>query len=261
MDEFEPKKLAVLRIYQILQDYSDNEHPMTQKEIGEKLYSDYGIVLERKAIARNLQMLESAGMHIHFNERQGCYLSSRRFEDSELRLLIDGVLSSRYIPTNYSKDLINKLCGLTNKYFKPSVKHIYSVDHWDKTDAKDLFLNIEIIGDAIERNRQIAFTTRFYGTDKKFHKGFEMEGTPCAMLINDQQYFLLYIWDLNEGDEGEEPYYVVFTYPIEEITDIRILEEKKGVDPTEIDAFKNGLDIPKFLNEYSIGKSGVVFSD
>ena len=52
MESFEPKKLALIRIWQILKEYSDYDHPLTQDDIARHLENDYGIVIERKAISR-----------------------------------------------------------------------------------------------------------------------------------------------------------------------------------------------------------------
>ena len=102
MESFESKKLALLRILQILEYYSDADHQLKQEDIAKRLSSDYGIVIERKAIGRNLSLLKEAGVEIK-STRNGCYLAERTFEDSELRLLIDGVLSSKYITAKHSK--------------------------------------------------------------------------------------------------------------------------------------------------------------
>ena len=64
MSGFEPKKLALLRIWQILKEYSDYNHPLTQEDIATYLERDYGIVIERKAISRNLSLLKEAGVEI-----------------------------------------------------------------------------------------------------------------------------------------------------------------------------------------------------
>ena len=48
----EPKKLALLRIWQILQKHSDYDHPMTQEDIITHLRNDYGIEMERKAVGK-----------------------------------------------------------------------------------------------------------------------------------------------------------------------------------------------------------------
>ena len=126
MDSLEHKKSALLHILQILQRYSDENHPLKQEDMIKILNVEYGIPLERKAIGRNIQLLKDAGVEIE-STRAGSWLSEREFTDAELRMLIDGVLSSKYVPEGYSKDLINKLCGLTSKYFKSHIKYTPSV--------------------------------------------------------------------------------------------------------------------------------------
>ena len=62
----EPKKLALVRIWQILLTYSDYDHPLKQEDIAEILEREYGIVLERKAIGKNISLLREAGVDICF---------------------------------------------------------------------------------------------------------------------------------------------------------------------------------------------------
>ena len=64
----EPKKLALLRIWQILQRHSDYDHPMTQEEIIKYLENDYGIQMERKAVGKNIADLRDvcADVDAHF---------------------------------------------------------------------------------------------------------------------------------------------------------------------------------------------------
>ena len=47
MDALEPKKLALIRILQILKTHSDFNHPLTQEDISHYLENDYGIFIER----------------------------------------------------------------------------------------------------------------------------------------------------------------------------------------------------------------------
>ena len=96
MESFEPKKLALIRVLQILERHSDSEHPIKHEKIVELLESEYGLTIERKAIGRNISLLNEAGYDIE-TTKKGSYLAERTFEDSELKLLIDGVLSSKNI--------------------------------------------------------------------------------------------------------------------------------------------------------------------
>ena len=54
----EPKKLALLRILEILKEHSDFDHPLKQEEIANYLEKDYGIIIERKAVGRNISLLK-----------------------------------------------------------------------------------------------------------------------------------------------------------------------------------------------------------
>lgn len=190
MDSYESKKLALIREGQILKEYSDERHPLTQEDIANYLKQDYGIVMERKAISRNLSLLKEAGMEIE-SGRSGSYLVSREFEDSELHMLIDSVLCSKHITANYSKDLIKKLCALSNKYFKAGNKNVYSVEEWNKTENPNLFFNIEMIDDAIENRRQLRYDYNKYGIDKKLHKSSNHTVSPYRMLLHNQRYYLM----------------------------------------------------------------------
>ena len=78
MESFEPKKLALIRIWQILKEYSDHKHPMTQEDIARHLESDYGIAIERKAVSRNISLLKEAGVGIE-SCRAGCYIDYREY--------------------------------------------------------------------------------------------------------------------------------------------------------------------------------------
>ena len=154
MDTLEPKKLALLRVLQILWKESDADHSLHQGQIASLLEREYGIVVERKAIGRNLSLLQEAGFEIESNGG-GFYLNSRLFEDSELQLLIDGVLSSRHISLPHSKELIGKLCRLSNRYFPRHVSNIHSVGEWNKTENKTLFYHIELVDEAIESGKMV----------------------------------------------------------------------------------------------------------
>lgn len=235
MAGFEPKKLALLRIWQILKENTDYEHPMTQEEIAEKLDRDYGIVLERKAIGRNISLLLEAGVEVE-SRRAGCYIDTREFEDAELRMLIDGVLSSKHITARHSKDLIERLCGLSNKYFKSHVKNIFSVNDWNKTDNQALFYNIELIDTAIEKGLMIAYDYNKYGIDKKLHKSSFQRVSPYQMILHNQRYYLM-AYSSYWGN-------MVF-HRLDRITNMSILDDQPAADLRSIPGYQSGIDYKK----------------
>ena len=246
-DSSEAKKLLIVRILQILEYYSDVNHPLTQEEIIKKLYDDYGIEAERKAIGRNIALLQdmferesmtnnATAIVIESDKRKGSFIDKRLFEDSELRLLIDGVLASKYISERYSKDLIEKLSMLSNRYFKANVKHVYSVKDWDKTDNKSLFYNIGMIDEAIEKCRQITFDYNKYGADKKLHKTSSHTASPYQLILHNQHYYLVFF---NERWEK------ICHFRLDKITNITLTDSV--ITPLRsLKGYENGLDYKKY---------------
>ena len=237
MARLEPKKLALLRIWQILQKHSDYDHPLTQEDIIKYLEKDYGIEMERKAVGKNIADLRDAGIDIG-SRRAGSYIDSREFEDSELKLLIDGVLQSKHITAKHSKDLIEKLCGLSNKYFRSHVKNVYSVNDWSKTENQALFYNIEVVDEAIATGKQIQYDYNKYGVDAKLHKSSFQRVSPYQLILHNQRYYLM----------GYSDYWGNMTFHrMDRISNMRIYD-KPATPITSINGYENGLDFKQIAS-------------
>ena len=228
----EPKKLALLRIWQILREESDYDHPMTQADIAGKLEREYGIVIERKAVSRNISMLREAGVEVEQGQR-GVYLDRRDFEDAELRMLIDGVLSSKHITAKHSKELIERLCGQSNKYFKPHIRNVYSVNDWSKTENQALFYNIEVIDQAIEQGVMVSYNYNKYGADKKLHSSSYQRVSPYQMILHNQRYYLM---------AYNEYFGNMVFHRLDHITNIKLRPEHPSVPIRTVKGYERGID-------------------
>ena len=237
----ESKKLALLRILHVLQKYSNEAHPLTHDDILGYLDKDYGIEADRRLVARQLALLHEAYDAVNSpivlvsDPRKGTYIEQGEFEDSELRLLIDGVLSSRHITARHSKDLIEKLCAQSNQYFRPRVKNIYSVNDWNKTDNMAVFLNIELIDEAIENGKQIKFVYNKYGADKKLHKTSNPRVSPYQLILHNQRYYLM---------ARHERFEQMHFYRLDRITNMEIVEQPL-TNIREVEGYKSGIDYKK----------------
>jgi predicted DNA-binding transcriptional regulator YafY len=237
MASLEPKKLALLRIWQILRKHSDYDHPLKQDDIIKYLDKEYGIQMERKAIGKNIADLRDAGIEIG-SCRAGSYIDSREFEDSELKLLIDGVLQSKHITARHSKDLIEKLCGLSNKYFRSHVKNVYSVNDWSKTENQALFYNIDIVDEAIATVKQVQYDYNKYGVDAKLHKSSFQRVSPYQLILHNQRYYLM----------GYSSYWGNMTFHrLDHITNMRI-SDKPAIPITSIKGYENGIDFKQIAS-------------
>ena len=232
------KKLSILYTLEILKDYSDENHLLSQTEIAKKIYNIYGMECERKSIGANIDSLIDFGYDV-IKTNSGCYLAGRDFESSEIRFLIDAVFSSKSINSKHSIDLANKLSKNLSIYQRKQYKYIYKSDELNRTDNKELFYNIDVINEAIDKNKQIQFEYKRFNLKEPEKKKKPYVVNPYFLINNQGKYFLVCNYDY--FDE-------IANYKLDRIHNIKILDSP--IKPiTKVNGYENGLDIAKYANE------------
>jgi predicted DNA-binding transcriptional regulator YafY len=231
MSNLKRKKLS-FAILDILRQYSDENHKLSQNDIVELLERDYDMKADRKSVKRNITTLLEMGYPIDFKETLRMYPNKdgvleesyilsdfwldREFTDAELRLLIDSLLFSKHIPYSQCDELITKLEGLSNRYFKSRVRFISTLPETAPKN-RELFYTIEILDEAIANGKQVAFTYNEYGTDKKLHPKRQREYivNPYQMAATNGRYYLIGNYDKYDN---------LANYRLDRITGIRLLD-------------------------------------
>ena len=258
-----PKKMVLINILDILKRYSDENHKLSQKQIADILKNEYNTTVERKTIKRNIQTLIDFGYDIEYTETMRCIRNKngekeessvssdfylvREFTDSELRLLIDSLMFNRYLPINQCKEMINKIEGLSNEYFKSRVGHVTNLSDYMPRNNQ-VFYTLEILDEAISKNKQVSLVYNSYGTDKKLHprKDEPYIINPYQMVAVNDKYYL--ICNVDKYDN-------VANFRLDRITEIKILKSK--VKPKkQVRGLENGLNLPKHMAEHIYMFSG-----
>lgn len=104
----EYNKPRILYLKRILEEKTDEEHPLTTSQLIEILNTEFGIYAHRTTISKDIAALVDFGMDIvTIHSTQSKYfVASRKFELPELKLLIDAVESSKFITEKKSRALI-----------------------------------------------------------------------------------------------------------------------------------------------------------
>ena len=122
--------LLGLKIMDLLREFTDKDHGLTQKEIVKLLKIVYRTEVDRKTVGRNISILidYDKGRYIGYKTatrmqngeeseiRTELYYKSD-YEEGEMQVLFDSILSNRHISMKYTKDLIEKISE-NNKWFK-----------------------------------------------------------------------------------------------------------------------------------------------
>lgn len=264
MKEKQPKKLVLFNILDILKRYTDENHRLSQKEIEEILRNEYDMTVDRKTVKSSLMNLEEFGYELEYSESMrpmknkktgeieetfilSDFYLRRDFEDSELRLLIDSLLFSKHLPYSQCKELVEKLGKLSNKYFKARIKHIATMPE-DRTNNKELFLNIDLIDEAISHKKKISFKYLDYDTDLKQHPKKDQSGkeriyvvTPYQMAAKEGKYYLICNYDYYDD---------ISNYRVDRISNIQILDEKAKPFESLKGANGQALNLAQYMREH-----------
>ena len=230
----EHKKSRPLYVANYLKKKSDNIQWVTQKDILDYLYEEYGIMPDRKTIKRDIAMLrDEMGMDIEEESYKGYRLRSREFELDDLKILAECVYAAKFISEERSNDLIDVLCEFcSEKQAQKFKREVVLVDRVKTLESKTLY-TINAIREAMEpqrwpseflRGRKISFhyTTHSITDVHKLidkHDGKQYKVSPYKLAINDGNYYMI-----GMEDEAQD----LRTYRIDRMRDVRVLDEKQN---------------------------------
>ena len=244
------KKMLNMFILEILRNYTDEDHSLTQQEIIKLLEKDYGTVCDRRSVKNNVLLLkefgESHGFEISMED--GYRMIFREFDDTELRILIDSVLFSKEFSSNQAKELIKKIKGLSSKYFNAKVSNICNIPELNKNINRQNIYSIDKINDAISGKHKISFVYNDIGTDFKLHSRRKESYivNPYRIVANNGKFYLIGNYDKYDN---------IVHFRIDRMTDVCELEER--VKPMkDVPELSSGLNLPRHMAEHIYMFSG-----
>ena len=228
-------KNRILYLKEILEKYTDDEHPLTTSQIVQLLEKNYSLTVHRTTIPKDIAILVSYGMDIVTvkSTQTKYFLGERSFEIPELTLLIDAVMASKFITTSKSERLIEKLNGLTSVHTAKKLKRNMYVTDRIKPENEHIYYIVDAINEAINRNRQIAFQYYEYsGLKKKVlrHKGEIYKISPYHLVWNGDFYYVVGFSDKHSK---------IVSFRVDRIASApTILQEKAAPVPMDFDLAK-----------------------
>ena len=177
------QRLKLHYIERYLHENTDEDHPVLISDIIHYLKGK-GIPSERKAIYLDLEALSELGLDVQ-SRRQGrstvYFIGNRDFQLPELKLLVDSVLSSKFITEKKSMELIKKLEGLASKHQASQLHHELHVSGRIKSMNESIYYNVDDISSAINMDSSITF--KYFNWDARGKKVFKRSGhLPCKSL-------------------------------------------------------------------------------
>ena len=229
-------KSNMLCVLHILEEYSDPDHPLSTRDIIAKMESLYDRSANRRTIYGAIESLQDFGFEIstYADTGAGAYLIDRKFSPAEIKLLIDAIYSCEYISKKQTEELLEKLRSFLSSYERKHYNYTNIIAPEKKSPNPEVFLNIEILEQAINERKQVSFTYMDYDYDKKLKPRREKPYvvSPYIMLCEGGRYYLVLI---SKGHT--EPSF----YRIDMMKNIKVLDESIEFSKREakLDTVKN----------------------
>lgn len=220
MPKSDNQKLKILYILDYLEKNSHEENLVRASELIAFLENHHGISCDRKTVYSDIAALQDYGIDIVSvpGKNGGYYVASRNFELPELKLLIDAVLSSRYLTEKKSHELIEKLCTQCNEHDAKLMRRNVLVSGRVKSMNETIYYNVDAIQEAIAQNKQIVF--RYFDWNLNSQRSYREKpyhASPFGLCQDNENCYLLALSERHG----------ITSYRVDRMTDICLTDESR----------------------------------
>ena len=192
--------IRLLLLKQYLEANAGKDRFVTRREI-EKFLEDKGYPVEKKTLYTDFGILEEVfGLQLEYDvHKKGYRLLNPPFEPYELRLMVDGVQSSKFITKEKAREITGKIKKLAGNTVRDSLNRQAYVAERVRSMNDSVVRDADRIHEAINKDLKIGFRYFHYspatGNEKRYSKsGNQYIVSPYALLWNNGNYYL-YAYD------------------------------------------------------------------
>ena len=188
-------RIKLLKIWEILCQETDEEHPMESLTLIEKL-AEMGIPCTRKTLYTDIQILNDCGYEVICSRKKKneYYVIDRSFDLPELHILLDAVQAASFITPKKTKEFVNKIAALAGSRSGEVIKRNIVAFNTTKNTNESIYYSINEIATAINKKKKIEFV--YFDYDADYRKVYRKDGAkyivnPYATIFSDDNYYLL----------------------------------------------------------------------
>ena len=222
------RKMKLLEVMRILERETDDEHRLTANQIAQKLIGRGFHKPDRKGIYNDINVLNyfhtpAEGKKPDFfvdkdPDDFGYYLTYRLLDVADLKLIIDAILSSKFLSEAKTKELIAAMETLCSRHQARALNHEVMLANRVKSMNDNVLRNVDYLNAAIMNDCQVSFKYFDYGMkmERLYYKSI-VEVSPLFMVYADDNYYLI---------SFNEKYKALRTYRIDRMTNVSFLPDK-----------------------------------
>lgn len=189
------RKVKLLKLLEMLQQNSDEQHPMSTSSIIARL-EQMGIPCDRRTLAQDIATLSDLDYEIMTStvgHEKAYYVEDRNFSIPELKILIDAVHASSFITAKKSDELIAKIASLAGSHRAEVLTRSMVAFNTRKHSNEKIFYIVDELESAILRRKKVLF--RYFDLNENGERVYRRDGhryvvEPVALVFNEDNYYL-----------------------------------------------------------------------
>ena len=190
------QKIKLLKLYELLQQETDEEHPMTTMTIVHRL-GEAGISCDRRTLSKDMAILNEYGYEFMWrkvSKEKGYYVEDRSFSVPELKILIDAVQAASFITDKKTAELVDKIANLGGSHRADILKDNMVCFNTRKHSNEAIYYNVKYLEDAIQQQKKVIY--RYFDLNEYGEKVYRKDGhhyvaEPVALVFNEDNYYLV----------------------------------------------------------------------
>ena len=190
------QKIKLLKLYELLQQETDEEHPMTTMTIVHRL-GEAGISCDRRTLSKDMAILNEYGYEFMWrkvSKEKGYYVEDRSFSVPELKILIDAVQAASFITDKKTAELVDKIANLGGSHRADILKDNMVCFNTRKHSNEAIYYNVNYLEDAIQQQKKVIY--RYFDLNEYGEKVYRKDGhhyvaEPVALVFNEDNYYLV----------------------------------------------------------------------
>ena len=155
-----------------------------------------GLVASRKTISRDIEELITSDVDVVCNpgKPHQYFVGDRHFELPEVKLLVDAVRASRFIPQRKADVLISKLTSLVSYYQAQEMHRSLYTDKLARSSGYKAYITVDLLHTAVSKKKKITCKYFEWGADKKKeykHRRQDYFISPYGLVWNNDRYYVV----------------------------------------------------------------------
>ena len=230
----EPKRIRILKIWEILFRETDEEHPILTETLIKKL-GEIGINCVRSTLYQDVKTLRKYGYEIFCKrgKQNEYYVADRNISIPEVLILMDAVQAASFITQQKTEELVEKIAELAGSARGTVLKQNIVEFTTPKSKNKNIFYAVSEISQAVLNKKKISF--HYFDYDLSYQRVYRMSKrnpekkkvykvNPLGTVF-DNGYYYLFCY--------EDYYGQISHYRVDRMDSVRMLEEPSSEEANE----------------------------